>query len=81
MEIDDFPDMPMRRCKVCGDDKKLMFFNLSNRSADGKTGTCRVCLADENQRRAVGNPVPASSLGGWDARLRQRNKRRIVRSK
>ncbi len=77
--IDEFPEMPTLRCKACGAEKKAMFFNKSNRSVDGKTGTCRVCLADGNQRRVAGNPVPAASLGGWDARLVNRNKRRMVR--
>jgi hypothetical protein len=66
---DAFPEMPTLRCRVCGENKKKMFFLLSHLSHGGTVGTCRMCTAARNARAHVGNPAPAAAFYDWAARL------------
>jgi len=50
--IDEFPEMPMKKCPDCARPKKLMFF------LRGST-YCREHAAIRNAARVTGNPVPA----------------------
>lgn len=59
---DEFPRMPSRRCKGCGERKKIVHF--------AKTASCcRACHAERNAQAKTKNPAPAAALGGWSSCL------------
>lgn len=70
-EVDDFPEMPEKRCIDCGAKKKIMHITRDRSRADGHCARCRACVSarDRDAKAGSGGRRDAGYGVGWRERL------------